>query len=99
MATKVYQVNDENVTFCSNPLPLPENLVLVAEVDGNLETAFRETNSCEEAWYECDSPILKVIKEARSTSVGDIMELDGKVYVVASVGFTELEDYKIPVPA
>ena len=96
MATKVYQVNDANVTFCSTPAPLPENLVLVAEFDGDLETAFRVTNSCLDAWYENPHPSLKVIKEARSTAVGDVMELDGKVYVVASVGFNELEGYKLP---
>lgn len=96
---KVYQVQDEYVTFCSKA-PEPRTLTLVAEVSGDfgdLQTAFNLTNSCEDAWYDnTRSKRLKVIKEARSTSVGDVMEADGIFYLVASRGFTPLEDFRLP---
>lgn len=99
MSTKVYQVIPEALTFCSTPVPLPDSLVLVAEFDGDLETAFRFTNSIEQHWADAEDARLTVHSRTRSTSVGDVMELDGKFYIVAAVGFKELEGYSLPVPA
>jgi hypothetical protein len=67
----------------------PGRLIKVAEVDTNsLEDAFRLTNHIDEAWF--NNPEVKVIKKSRSTSIGDVMELDGKKYIVNDIGFKEV---------
>ena len=97
---KVYQVKSHAVTFCSKPLPLPSNLELVAEMDGDLNFAYDSTQHFDfgRPWHE-GMPInckFVGITPPRSTSVGDIMEQDGKIYVVASCGFDEIPDYQLP---
>ena len=70
-------------------LECQHSLEKVAEVQtDDLDDAFRDTNHIDRAWYENDN--VKVIKESRSTSVGDVMELGGKRFIVASLGFKEL---------
>lgn len=59
-----------------------------------LEEAYRLTNTIDEAWYE--NPDLTVYENAqngcRSTSVGDIISIDGwGEYVVDGFGFKPLE--------
>lgn len=97
MSTKVYHVKDAALTFSSKNPPLPENLILVAEFDGDLETAFRFTNSIDQHWADAKDKRLTVHCRARSTSVGDVMELDGVYYIVDMVGFSVLEGCLIPV--
>ena len=64
----------------------------VAEVDSNdLEKVFELTNSIDNYWGENEGVKL-ITAENRSTSVGDIVELDGKVHVVASMGYKKLSD-------
>ncbi len=64
----------------------------VAEVDSNdLEQVFELTNSIDRYWGE-NKGVKLIIQENRSTSVGDIVEMDGKVHVVASLGYKELSD-------
>ena len=87
------------MTFCAHPAPKPEVLVKVAEIDGDLNDAYRLTQNIDEAWAQ--NPDVRFFSpdgedEARSTSVGDVMEMDGVFYVVASVGFDVLENYEIP---
>jgi hypothetical protein len=61
----------------------------VADVDtASLEQAFRLTNSIDNHWSLNHG--VKHYETSRSTSVGDVMEQDGKFYVVASFGFTEI---------
>lgn len=67
-------------------------------VQDNLDLAFRFTNSVERAWFqERHSQLTIMTAGARSTSVGDIMEVIGndgstveRRYMVARCGFTEI---------
>lgn len=58
-----------------------------------LEIAFRKTNSVDEAWYERDD--ITVIGKAkggcRSTSEGDLVELNGLVYRCGFFGWDIVE--------
>ena len=69
-----------------------EDLELVAEVrDNDLETAYMLTNHIDEAWY--DHPNVECHnRQARSTSIGDVMERNGRRYVVDVVGFKEIKN-------
>lgn len=61
-----------------------EKMELIAEVDSNsLDDAFNIMN-------EGDAEKVTILKETRSTSVGDILELNGIKYVVSSMGFEEV---------
>lgn len=63
---------------------------LVAEVDTDkLDQAFYLTNSIDDYWG-LNEGVAEFNTNHRSTSVGDIMERDGKWYVVAPFGFNEL---------
>ena len=62
---------------------------------GSLEDAFDLSNNINKAWIENDevaklSETVKFAGGCRSTSVGDIISHDGKLYVVAGFGFEEL---------
>ncbi len=57
----------------------------------DLDTAFRLTNHIEAAWTANDGVITLGPKDRqRSTSVGDLMEIDGQFHLVASFGFENL---------
>jgi len=55
----------------------------------SLDTAFRQTNNIDKPWF--DNEDVQVIKKSRSTSVGDVMELNDELYVVAPVGFEKIK--------
>ena len=62
--------------------------VLIAPFGGyNLDDFYRYTQNIDESWTK------KFGFEAnhRSTSIGDIMTVDGRVFMVAGCGFTELD--------
>lgn len=66
-------------------------LTKVAEVDSNdLDTAFRDTNHIDKDWIENEG-VTSLVSRPRSTSVGDVMEIDGKFFMVASCGFKEMK--------
>jgi len=83
---KVYHV--KNPTFFPRPLALDE-VVLVAEVKSDdLEDAYRLTNNIDSAWKRgIDVTYLGPPDGCRSTSMGDILEHDGKFFVVDTFGF------------
>lgn len=65
-------------------------LTKAADVDtDDLDVAFRLTNNIDRAWT-CNEGVTPTMDSRRSTSVGDIMTIDGKRFMVASVGFVEL---------
>lgn len=72
-------------------LPL-NDLTKVAEVDTNdPETAFRLTNNIEHSWTR-NGGVTPLVSRPRSTSVGDVMEIDNESYiVVTSLGFKEIK--------
>ncbi len=106
---KVFHVKDWAVSFDSETIPTPDSLLKVAEIDGDLNDAFRLTQNIENSWIHTDNPKVqfnapagfspKDFTGARSTSVGDVMEMNGVFYIVASFGFDVLEDYTLPVTA
>jgi predicted transcriptional regulator len=63
----------------------------------DLNVAYEQTNNIEDLWVK-NAMILetfnlvevKGVKGARSTSMGDIMEKDGELYVVAMMGFEKI---------
>jgi hypothetical protein len=64
----------------------------VAEVETtDMDEAFRLTNHITHNWTENQGVTSLKGREVRSTSVGDIIEHDGRFYVVASVGFEEIK--------
>ena len=87
---RVYHVKDSHAF--SRDIPKPWQLTLVAKVDGTLEEAYHLTNHQEEAWNEVKDSRLEFLgkSEPRSTSVGDVMEMDGKFFQVAGIGYKEI---------
>ena len=64
----------------------------VAEVDAvDLEEAFKLMN----LWEEPEK-VRKLKMRVPSMSVGDVLEMDGDLYRVASFGFDKLEGAKVP---
>lgn len=74
--------------------PIDTNdLVLVAEVNTcDLEAAFERTNNIDESWAENpDVTFFGDIEQGcRSTSTGDVMELNGERFVVEMAGYTKI---------
>ena len=78
------------------------DFVEVAKVEtDNLHVAYEQTNSIEAAWYYNDGltvsfdlkeqvPENEECNRKRSTSVADIMELNGQFFAVATCGFVEI---------
>ena len=54
-----------------------------------LESAFHLTQNIEHGW-EQNPGVYALTPHNRSTSVGDIVEIDGMLHLVAGVGFVEL---------
>jgi len=67
-----------------------------SELKAVLNIAYKVTNTVVNAWYE--NPNLEVSDYAkngcRSTSIGDIIQVNGVSYMVAECGFIELEKDK-----
>lgn len=54
-----------------------------------LEAAFALTQNGDRSWWE--NPSVRAARPGRSTSVGDVLELDGRYYTVLAAGFAEIE--------
>ncbi len=84
---KVYQA--VNPVYNEDIQPWPSSYELVAEVDtDNLEVAFQQTNTIMHPWWE--NVDVAAFKRARSTSVGDIVEIKGKFWMVCMAGWKEV---------
>jgi hypothetical protein len=76
----------------------PEHFSLVATVaTGEPGEAYELTNSIHRGWWEnagvTVTPPVTALGGARSTSVGDVMELaDGRLLLVKGIGFGEVVD-------
>lgn len=75
-------------------LELDYKAVLTVDLEGShdelLQRLFLETNSIHSAWVDNWGTAVEKGQYYRSTSVGDVIELDGTSYVVANIGFTKL---------
>jgi hypothetical protein len=72
---------------------------LVAQVKtNNLEEAYILTQSIEEPWWMVNLQKVqkKVSTPTRSTSVGDMMVMDGSVYLIKSVGLEIMPELAEP---
>ena len=68
--------------------------IIASTSETDMEKIFHDSNSHEDYWGDIVSQqegwVVFGNKHHRSTSVGDMMIQDGKVYIVASFGFLEL---------
>jgi len=65
------------------------DLTEVAHVDtDNLDEAFRLTNHIDSDWSTNEK--VATIAKSRSTSVGDILQLNGQFWMVANIGFVKI---------
>lgn len=62
----------------------------------DLESAFKKTNSIDSYWGDNKS-VQQIGNEHRSTSVGDLMLKDSKIYFVDIIGFKQLSDELISI--
>jgi len=64
----------------------------ITDINQILNIAYETTNSIENPWFE--NLYIEVSKEAkkgcRSTSKGDLIEIEDKKFVVCSIGFQEI---------
>lgn len=73
-------------TFGLSEQNFPADYELVAEVDTNdVEYAYKLTNHIDCPWWE--NREVKAIKQTRSTSVGDVLEVNGKFHRCEMAGW------------
>lgn len=66
----------------------------VAEVETkDLTDVFRLTNHIHDVWGKNEE--VKLIKESRSTSVGDVVKMDGKFYLCDVAGWKGVKNVEI----
>jgi hypothetical protein len=74
-------------------------LVAEVEVSGinfmpDLENAYKLTNHINSSW-QGNQKVIPHDHHARSTSVGDVVELSDRFYTVANCGFVEIKEGEI----
>ncbi len=63
----------------------------VAEVETvDLEKAFNLTNTIEHYWWE-NAGVKALVDRTRSTSIGDVMEMNGEYFTVDRIGFKKID--------
>jgi hypothetical protein len=68
----------------------PEDYELVAKVDTNsVEKAYELTNHIDCEWWENEG--VELVKQSRSTSVGDVIEIEGKLHRCEMMGWKEIQ--------
>jgi hypothetical protein len=60
--------------------------------EGDLEDAYMLTQNMTTGWFDKDTVVMRnsTLKGARSTSVGDVIAIDGEFHVVGGIGFFKL---------
>ena len=92
---RVYH-NDMFLAYILNPSLKKNTVHLVAEVDtDDLDEAFRLTNNITHLWVINKGVRAVESVQHRSTSVGDLLEWNDKIYVVESFGFRELTSEEV----
>jgi hypothetical protein len=86
--SKVFHATKPTFGFGDTP-KWPEEYQLVAELETeSLEKAFELTNHISCAWW--DNEGVKLVKQSRSTSVGDIVITNEGTFLCDRVGWTKL---------
>jgi hypothetical protein len=91
---------DKRVAFAKEVIK-NNNYIRVADLElggplgGILNEAYFLTNSVDTSWYKTDREDIIVAEGfeggCRSTSIGDIIQVAGETYMVASVGFKHID--------
>lgn len=80
-----YGMNMEEVTEVPKSL-----LTKVADVDVDyLQEAYQLTNTLEILWTENEG-VTPLVDKARSTSIGDVLVIEGQAHIVNDFGFKEI---------
>jgi len=75
-------------TFLMTEQKFPQEFELVARVDtDNLDKAFELTNHIDCEWW--DNEGVELVKESRSTSVGDVIEVNREWFRCGMVGWVK----------
>lgn len=88
--TKVYHV--KNPSFEPNYSLNLSDFILVAEIDSqNADIAFNLTQNIDSNWVENERVKAFVGDKCRSTSVGDLVEINKKYFICNLIGWEILE--------
>jgi len=88
----VYHASKPTFGFGEHP-EWPNQFVLAATVLTNkLEWAFHQTQNLTRPWPENEDVIASKDGSRRSTSVGDVVVIDGVAWRCEMAGWTEIED-------
>jgi hypothetical protein len=80
-----------NPTFGLTEKKFPDDYELVAKVDTiSPDTAYELTNHIDIEWW--DNNGVELVKKSRSTSMGDVIEIDGKAYLCEAIGWKALTE-------
>jgi hypothetical protein len=66
-----------------------------ADVDQFLNVVYRVTNTYSGNLWGIIQPLLSETRTHTALSIGDEIEIDGQVYIVADFGFEKIEDVEI----
>jgi hypothetical protein len=95
MKSKVYHRDPVKSTyFFPAQSPDEPTFTLVAEVDSeNLEEIFELTNHIEHSWTQNKKVTVIANNSVRSTSVGDLVLINGKYFVCKDTGWSVTTDF------
>jgi hypothetical protein len=88
--------NSRDAGWAETPAAWPVGYTKVAEIAADdLEDAFRMTNSIDRPWWQVADVALMTGGRvgARSSSVGDVFEIEGVANRIASDGFEEVSGH------
>lgn len=91
MLTQIWHA--KKPSFGMTPQSWPNDYELIAEIDSkSLEVAFEKTNTIEQPWWVNEGILgLIVHKRTRSTSVGDVVVIDGQAHLCENAGWTHIQ--------
>ena len=79
--------DEEKASLVRENIKTYERVLVVPFGDYNLDDFYRYTQNIDEAWTKK----FGIDADYRSSSIGDVFVVDGKVFMVATFGFTQLE--------
>ena len=93
--SRVYHRNPiQNTYLLSSQSSDKPTFTLVAEVDSdNLEEIFQLTNHIDHSWTQNKKVTVITKNKVRSTSVGDLVFINGKYFVCEATGWSVTTDF------
>lgn len=81
----------------AKPPVFPSQYQLVAEIEAtDIDQAWERTQNITDAWTTHDYVLFRREPQIRSTSVDDVIEVDGTYHRVEAIGFKELRNIHLP---